>query len=68
MNPGEVTRYRELVTQLLGAMKRKSIEMLRLQPDGSVLDVGCGLGREAEIILGAVGSAGRVVGIDPNQS
>jgi ubiquinone/menaquinone biosynthesis C-methylase UbiE len=41
--------------------------MLRLQPGGSVLDVGCGLGRDAEIILGAVGAAGRVVGIDPNQ-
>jgi ubiquinone/menaquinone biosynthesis C-methylase UbiE len=66
-DPGEVTRYLELVTQLLDVMKRKSIDMLRLQPGGSALDVGCGLGRDAELILGAVGSAGRVVGIDPNQ-
>jgi ubiquinone/menaquinone biosynthesis C-methylase UbiE len=66
-DPEEVTRYLELVTRLLDAMKRKSIDVLKLQPGGSVLDVGCGLGRDAEIILGAVGSAGRVVGIDPNQ-
>src|SRR5215472_11901100 len=64
---GEVTRYLEVVTQLLDVMKHKSIDMLRLRPGGSVLDVGCGLGRDAELILGAVGSAGRVVGVDPNR-
>jgi ubiquinone/menaquinone biosynthesis C-methylase UbiE len=62
-----VTRYLELVTRLLDVMKRKSIDMLRLQPGASVLDVGCGLGHDAEAILGAVGPAGRVVGIDTSQ-
>jgi ubiquinone/menaquinone biosynthesis C-methylase UbiE len=57
----------EVVSLLLDVTKRKSIDMLRLQPGGSVLDVGCGLGGDAEIILGAVGAAGRVVGIDPNR-
>src|SRR5215472_1128612 len=66
-DPGEVTRYLELLTQQLDGMKRKSIDLLRLRLGDSVLDVGCGLGRDAEIILGAVGAAGRVVGIDPNQ-
>ena len=66
-DPGEVTRYLELVAEVLDATKRKSIDMLRLQPGGSALDVGCGLGRDAEIMLGAVGAAGRALGIDPNQ-
>src|SRR5215472_7572489 len=66
-DPREVTRYLELVTEVLDGTKRKSIDMLRLQPGGSALDVGCGLGRDAEIMLGAVGAAGRAFGIDPNQ-
>ena len=66
-DPEAVSRYLESITHLLDVIKRKSIDILRLQPGDSVLDVGCGLGRDAEIILGAVGAAGRVVGIDPNQ-
>jgi SAM-dependent methyltransferase len=60
----EVGRYLETLNRLLDAMKRKSIAMLRLRPGGSVLDVGCGLGRDAEAMLDTVGAAGRVVGID----
>ena len=48
-------------------MKRKSIDMLRLRPGATVLDVGCGLGRDAEAILSDVGSTGRVVGIDTSR-
>jgi ubiquinone/menaquinone biosynthesis C-methylase UbiE len=66
-DPGEVTRYLDLATRLLDPMKRKSIDMLRLEPGAEVLDVGCGLGRDAEAILKIVGSAGRVVGIDASQ-
>ena len=64
---GEVARYLELSTRLLDVMKRTSIEMLKLQPGASVLDVGCGLGHDAETILAMVGPAGRVVGIDAGQ-
>ena len=66
-NSREVTRYLELATRLLDVMKRKSIEMLRLQSGASVLDVGCGLGRDAETILAMVGATGRVIGIDLSQ-
>ena len=64
---GEVARYLELSTRLLDVMKRTSIEMLKLQPGASVLDVGCGLGHDAVSILAMVGPAGRVVGIDAGQ-
>ena len=60
----EFARYLEILTPLLDVMKRKSIDMLRLWPGASALDVGCGLGRDAEMILDKVGSVGRVVGVD----
>lgn len=60
----EFARYLEIVTPLLDVMKRKIIDMLRLRPGASAFDVGCGLGRDTEVILDEVGSAGRVVGID----
>ena len=66
-DPEQVIRYLDSATQRLNAMKRKSIDMLRLQPGSSVLDVGCGLGGDAEIISSVVGSTGRVVGIDPDR-
>jgi ubiquinone/menaquinone biosynthesis C-methylase UbiE len=66
-DPDEVGRYLELATRLLDAMKRRSIDMLRLRPGAAVLDVGCGLGRDADAILNIVGAAGRVVGIDAGQ-
>jgi ubiquinone/menaquinone biosynthesis C-methylase UbiE len=66
-DPEEAARYLEVVTQLLDAAKRQSIDMLRLQPGDSVLDVGCGLGKDAEIILTEVDPTGRVTGIDTNR-
>jgi ubiquinone/menaquinone biosynthesis C-methylase UbiE len=61
----EVEGYLETVTRLLAVFKRKSIDMLRLSNGASVLDVGCGLGHDAEAILAETG--GRVVGIDASQ-
>jgi ubiquinone/menaquinone biosynthesis C-methylase UbiE len=57
-------RYLDTATRLLDVLKHKSIDMLRLRHGASVLDVGCGLGRDAEAILEKVGAAGLVVGID----
>ena len=64
-NAAEVARYLETASRLLTVMKRKSIDMLRLSSGVSVLDVGCGLGHDAEAILAETG--GRVVGIDASQ-
>jgi ubiquinone/menaquinone biosynthesis C-methylase UbiE len=60
-----VARYLETASKMLAMMKRKSIEMLRLSKGVSLLDVGCGLGQDAELILAETG--GRVVGIDASQ-
>lgn len=40
------------------------LELLRVQPGERVLDLGCGSGRALVALARAVGSAGRVVGID----
>lgn len=60
----EVVRYLDLAAERLAEMKHKSIEMMRLQPGNLALDVGCGLGRDAEIMVNATGSSGRVIGVD----
>ena len=47
-----------------GAFREKVIELARLQPGQSVLDVGCGTGTLAIAAKRRVGSTGRVYGID----
>ena len=46
--------------------KRRSLELLALGTGASVLDVGCGNGPELEALAAIVGSAGRVVGLEPS--
>jgi ubiquinone/menaquinone biosynthesis C-methylase UbiE len=48
------------------ALRQRSIALARLQPGETVLDVGCGTGTLALDVQRRVGSAGRVVGIDPS--
>lgn len=50
----------------VAAEKRRSLELLGLGAGHSVLDVGCGTGRELEPLAAIVGSAGRVVGLEPS--
>lgn len=47
-------------------LRRKTIELARLQPGEVVLDVGCGTGTLALEARRRVGSAGGVFGIDPS--
>ena len=46
------------------AYKRRSYELLRLQPGARVIDVGCGAGDDVRAIAELVGGSGRVVGLD----
>jgi arsenite methyltransferase len=46
------------------ALRRRTIECLRLQPGDTVVDAGCGTGLGFELLLAAVGSSGRVIGVE----
>jgi ubiquinone/menaquinone biosynthesis C-methylase UbiE len=56
--------YLDSLATLLEGVKRRSYEMLHIQPGDSVLDAGCGPGIDTTAIGKIVGAAGRVVGID----
>ena len=52
---------------LLGNEKRlrqETIASLHLQPGQTILDVGCGTGRNFSLILEKIGSTGKLVGVD----
>ncbi len=49
------------------AWKRRSFGMLAIAPGQHLLDVGCGLGGDAVSLAEAVGSDGRVVGVDNSE-
>jgi ubiquinone/menaquinone biosynthesis C-methylase UbiE len=46
-------------------LRQRTVTLAQLQPGDQVLDVGCGTGTLAIEVQRRVGSAGRVVGIDP---
>jgi ubiquinone/menaquinone biosynthesis C-methylase UbiE len=46
-------------------LRQRAVTLAQLQPGDQVLDVGCGTGTLALEVQRCVGSAGRVVGIDP---
>jgi len=45
-------------------LRRKAVERLRLSSGDTVLEIGCGSGRNLRHLVGAVGPNGRVLGID----
>jgi ubiquinone/menaquinone biosynthesis C-methylase UbiE len=60
-------RYLDMMMRVLAAQKQQSTELLRLKPGMSVIEIGCGNGRDAEALAKLVGPAGRVVGVDASQ-
>ncbi len=59
-----VSRYLDLVTTLFDGCKQRSMQLLSLSPGLAVLEVGCGLGRDAEALAVRVGPTGHVTGVD----
>ncbi len=60
-------RYLDTMMRVLAAQKQQSTDLLRLKPGMSVIEIGCGNGRDAEALAKLVGPTGRVVGIDASQ-
>lgn len=56
--------YDVLVDPFQGHLRRRGISLLGVSSDDHVLDIGCGTGRGSTTLQNAVGSDGKVVGID----
>jgi SAM-dependent methyltransferase len=57
-------RFRDIVTDGLGAHGERALERHPPQPGDRVLDIGCGFGDTAHRIAGLVGPQGHVLGVD----
>lgn len=63
-------RYAELASsygrrsRLVKRMRIAAVRRLELEPGDHVLDIGCGTGASFPYLVGAVGSTGRVTGVD----
>jgi ubiquinone/menaquinone biosynthesis C-methylase UbiE len=57
-------RLAEPAVGLPPGLRRKAVARLELKPGDSVLEVGCGTGRNLRLLRDAVGASGLVVGVD----
>ncbi len=63
-DPAAAGRYLDMVADLIDEKRALASSRLGLVPGASVLEVGCGNGREAERLAALVGPTGRVVATD----
>ncbi|MBV8406835.1 MAG: methyltransferase domain-containing protein [Alphaproteobacteria bacterium] len=63
-NAAAAMRYLDRMGELIAGPKQRSLDLLRLAPGMSAIDIGCGVGRDAVALAERVGPAGRVVGLD----
>jgi len=59
MNVGSIGLYRSFI--------KNAIREMRLSPDDHILDLGCGTGRNAELMSGYLNDQGRITGLDISQ-
>jgi ubiquinone/menaquinone biosynthesis C-methylase UbiE len=57
-------RYLEWTILLCPGFRRRAVRRLGLEPGQSVLEVGCGTGRNLKLLRDAVGDGGQVIGLD----
>ncbi len=56
--------YDKAIRSLYLPYRQKVIQSLQLQPGQTVLDLGCGSGLNFELIIGAIGPQGTLIGVD----
>lgn len=57
-------RAAELTILLPHRLRKKAVQRLVLKPSETVLEIGCGTGRNLSLLCDAVGDDGRVIGVD----
>ncbi|MBB6097544.1 ubiquinone/menaquinone biosynthesis C-methylase UbiE [Deinobacterium chartae] len=62
------TEYLNFVAKQIMPLKRRSLEVLRLAPGDTALDVGCGPGIDTLALAREVGPGGQVLGIDASEA
>ena len=69
-DPGGFVQVLDALTALdfIRAYKRRTFELLDLQPGDRVLDLGCGTGEDVQELARLVGPSGRVVGVDRSET
>jgi ubiquinone/menaquinone biosynthesis C-methylase UbiE len=69
-DPAGFVRVLDALTALdfIRAYKRRTFELLDLQPGASVLDLGCGTGDDVQELARRVGPSGWVVGVDRSET
>ena len=69
-DPAGFVRVLDALTALdfVRAYKRRTFELLRLQPGTSVLDLGCGSGADVQALADLVGPSGRAMGVDRSET
>jgi ubiquinone/menaquinone biosynthesis C-methylase UbiE len=69
-DPAEFVRVLDTLTALdfIRAYKRRTFELLGVQPGDSVLDLGSGTGDDVQELGRLVGPSGRVVGVDRSET
>jgi ubiquinone/menaquinone biosynthesis C-methylase UbiE len=58
----------ELLFLLPPGIRRKAVERLQLKPGDSVLEIGCGTGRNLRFLREAVGPRGHIFGVDLSEA